>query len=56
MSLTDDGHNNPNRKKFQRLHKDEDRASFEYFARHHPAIVTSEPELAALTGLPLFRE
>lgn len=55
MSLTDDGHNNPNRKKFQRLHKEEDRASFEFFARHHPSIVTSEPELAELTGLPLFR-
>ncbi len=54
MSLTDDGHNNPNRKKFQRLHKEEDRASFEHFARHHPSVVTSEPELAALTGLPLY--
>lgn len=55
MSLTDDGHDNPNRKKFQRLHKEEDRASFQHFARHHPSIVTSEPELAELTGLPLFR-
>ena len=55
MSLTDDGHNNPNRKKFQRLHKEEDRASFQHFARHHPAIMTSEPELAELTGLPLYK-
>ena len=55
MSLTDDGHNNPNRKKFQRLHKEEDRASFQHFARHHPSIMTSEPELAQLTGLPLFK-
>jgi hypothetical protein len=54
MSLTDEGHSNPNRKKFQRLHKEEDKASFSFFAKHFPAVVTSEPELAELTGLPLF--
>ena len=55
MSLTDDGHTNPDRKKFQRLHKEEDQACFAYFARHFLAVWTSEPELAALTGLPLLR-
>jgi hypothetical protein len=55
MSLTDEGHSNPGRKKFQRLHKEEDRASFAFFAQHHPAVMTSEPELAALTGLQLFK-
>jgi hypothetical protein len=55
MSLTDEGHSNPTRKKFQRLHKEEDKASFSFFAKHFPAVMTSEPELAELTGLPLFK-
>ncbi len=55
MSLTDEGHSNPNRKKFQRLHKEEDKASFSFFAKHFPAVATSEPELARLTGLQLFQ-
>lgn len=54
MSLTEDGHSNPRRTKNHRLHKEEDRASFIHFARHFPAVMTSEPELSELTGIPLF--
>ncbi|MDQ6436492.1 hypothetical protein RB623_20780 [Mesorhizobium sp. LHD-90] len=55
MSLTDDGHSNPHRKKFQRLHKEEDQASFAHLATRFPSLSTSEPELSALTGVPLFQ-
>jgi hypothetical protein len=55
MSLTDNGHTNPTRKKHQRLHKEEDHASFVYFAENFPGVSTSEPELSELTGLPLYR-
>ncbi len=54
MSLTDDGHNNPNRKKFQRLHKEEDKASLAHLATRFPSLTTSEPELSSLTGIPHF--
>ncbi|WP_147448127.1 hypothetical protein [Mesorhizobium sp. YM1C-6-2] len=54
MSLTDDGHSNPAHKKKIRYHKEEDHASFVHFAAHCPTVMTSEPELAELTGLPLF--
>lgn len=55
MSLTDEGHTNPTRKKHQRLHKEEDLASFVHFAENSPGVMTSEPELSELTGLPLYR-